>query len=318
MSDHASRLPLHVLFVFLDGVGLGDELPDSNPLFQLTLSAFEQLGKEQSWTNKLKNNVSANHVVRPIDACLDVEGLPQSGTGQATLFTGINCAEAAGRHFGPYPHSTSKPILSAHNIFSQVQRLFPSHYEPAAFANAYPPVFFKHAEARNRWSVTTYSCIEANLPIRRTDDVQNGTALTAELTGKAWVERLGIDIDPISEKEAGRRLVQLSQNYPFTLFEYFLTDKAGHSQTFSEAERILTSLNQFFTGILHSIDINNTLLIITSDHGNIEDLSTRSHTTNMVPLIAYGKGAAGFADAGSILDVTPLILETLASLNSTS
>jgi len=50
-----------------------------------------------------------------------VEGLPQSGTGQATLFTGVNCAERVGRHFGPYPHSTTHEILRDHNLFRRVE-----------------------------------------------------------------------------------------------------------------------------------------------------------------------------------------------------
>jgi hypothetical protein len=33
------------------------------------------------------------------------------------------------------------------------------------------------------------------------------------------------------------------------------------------------------------------LVLLTSDHGNIEDLSTKRHTLNRVPLMAWGWGA---------------------------
>ncbi len=317
MATANPRLPLHVLFVFIDGVGLGPENTVSNPFSSLKLPAFSTLASMQPWTAALQPYHTPTHVIRPIDACLGMPGLPQSGTGQATLFTGINCAEAAGRHFGPYPHSTSKPILATHNIFSGVQQLLPALKEPATFANAYPPRFFAHASARNRWTVTTLSCIEAGIPIRQTEALQAGKALTAEISNTAWRERLGIDVPVITEKEAARRLVSLAESHAFTLFEYYLTDKAGHSQSMAQATDILQILNAFFEGLLAHINPENTLLVITSDHGNLEDLGTKSHTLNPVPLIAYGRGAANFESADSLLDVTPAILETLQSENRT-
>ena len=62
-------------------------------------------------------------VFRAIDARLGVEGLPQSGTGQAALFTGVNAPRLAGRHYGPYPHSKTRPALTADNVFSRILRL---------------------------------------------------------------------------------------------------------------------------------------------------------------------------------------------------
>ena len=45
-----------------------------------------------------------------------------------------------------------------------------------------------------------------------------------------------------------------------------------------------------------------------SDHGNIEDMSTRGHTRNMVPLIAVGPGAEEIkTNASSLVDITPRI-----------
>ncbi len=312
-ADH----PLHILFIFIDGLGLGAPDAQTNPLATLTLPAFKTLAANQPWTNTLAAQQTPAHIVKPIDACLGMEGLPQSGTGQATLFSGINCAEAAGRHFGPYPHSTSKPILTAHNVFAQVKRAFDKEAEPAAFANAYPPPFFAHAEKRNRWTVTTFSCMAADVQIRTTATLQAGRALTAEISNTAWRERLGIDVPIITEQEAAKRLLDLSADHAFTLFEYYLSDKAGHSQSMEKATTVLHALNRFFEGILHHLNPQNTLLLITSDHGNLEDLSTKSHTTNPVPLVAYGRGADHFKEVTSLLDVTPAILETLQSENRT-
>ena len=55
-----------------------------------------------------------------------------------------------------------------------------------------------------------------------------------------------------------------------------------------------------------------TLIIITSDHGNIEDLGTRGHTFNAVPLIAVGPRAEEITSgAQSLMDVMPRILRIL-------
>jgi 2,3-bisphosphoglycerate-independent phosphoglycerate mutase len=304
-----SRSP-HVLFVFLDGVGLGVADPSVNPLASASRSGFEQLAGGQSWTQNMIPVAKPGHLVLAIDANLGVEGLPQSGTGQATLFTGVNCAERAGRHFGPFPHSTSKPVIASENLFSQIKRLGSSY--TTAFANAYPDRFFKFVERRNRWTVTTLCCVEAGVPLRTDVELQACEALAADLTGEGWGS-LGYELDPIDEAEAGRRLVRLSQKHTFTLFEYYLTDKAGHSQDKAKAESVLDALDRFWEGILSAFDFHKDVLIITSDHGNIEDLSTKSHTRNSVPFIAFGRGAEHLADVRSLVDVTPALVQVVQS-----
>ncbi len=298
--------PPTVTFVFLDGVGLGPSGP-SNPLSTLDLPAFVHLAGGQRWTADAAPITRRRHIVRAIDATLGLEGLPQSGTGQATLFTGVNCAARAGRHFGPYPHSTSKPVIAEQNLFVQLH----ANGRRGAFANAYPDRFFQFAEQRNRWTVTTLCCVEAGITLRREADVRAGNALTADLTGAAWPAHLGLDIPVITEDEAGRRLARLSRDADLTLFEYYLTDKAGHSRDAARAATVLHALDAFFAGLLDTLSEDG-LLVVTSDHGNIEDLATKSHTRHPVPLVALGQGAEALADVASLADVTPALVALLA------
>ena len=291
-----------VTFVFLDGVGLGPGGPE-NPFAMLDLPHVERLVGGQRWTDAAAPFTRPGHVFRPIDATLGVEGLPQSGTGQASLFTGINCAERAGRHFGPFPHSTSKPVIARENLFVRLREIG----RAGAFVNAYPERFFRFAEERNRWTVTTLCCVEAGVPLRREADVRAGEALTADLTGAAWPLHLGLDIPVITEADAGRRLARLSRAADLTLFEYYLTDKAGHSRDPDRAAAVLQSLDAFFGGLLGALGPDD-LLVVTSDHGNLEDLSTKSHTRHPVPLVALGRGAEALADVGSLTDVTPALV----------
>jgi hypothetical protein len=298
------------LFVFLDGVGLGPGTA-ANPFAQLDLPCFERLLDGHRWTAEAPWIDRPDRVFRGIDANLGVPGLPQSGTGQATLFTGINCAAAAGRHFGPYPHSTSRPFLAAHNLFRQVQQQYPEEPEPAAFANAYPPRFFEYVRLRDRWTVTTRCCLDARVPIRDYATALRGEALTADLTGEGWVTLLHHDLPLITEGEAGTRLRRLSQQYRLTLFEYYLTDKAGHSNTPQKATTVLQSLDRFLEGLLDGFDPATQLLVLTSDHGNIEDLSVRTHTRNPVPLLALGHGAHLFTPVQDLTGVLPALLQAL-------
>ena len=65
---------MKVVFLFVDGVGLRPPAADNpvNPEVCPTLCRLiEKYGK-------------------PVDARLGVEGIPQSATGQATMFTGVN------------------------------------------------------------------------------------------------------------------------------------------------------------------------------------------------------------------------------------
>ena len=55
----------------------------------------------------------------PVDANLGVEGTPQSGTGQTTLLTGQNGAELFGRHFGPWVPTALRPIVREESFLAR-------------------------------------------------------------------------------------------------------------------------------------------------------------------------------------------------------
>jgi len=53
-------------------------------------------------------------------------------------------------------------------------------------------------------------------------------------------------------------------------------------------------------------------VIITSDHGNLEDLSTRHHTENDVPTVVIGAERHRFAEGlHDLTGITPGILRVL-------
>ncbi len=225
--------------LFLDGVGLG--LPDAsvNPFFAARLPALQSLfgSTVPSSSNPFLSTTAAS--LLPLDATLGVKGLPQSGTGQTALFTGVNASRLIGKHFGPYPYSTLRPLIQARNIFKQ---LLAAGLRPC-FANAFPQRFFDYVNLRrSRLTVTTLSCTMSGIPLLKAKDLREGKGVSADITGEGWKDLGYPDMPSISEAEAGRRLVDLTTDNDFVLFEYWKTDKAGHSEDFSEAVGLWRSL----------------------------------------------------------------------------
>ena len=58
------------------------------------------------------------------------------------------------------------------------------------------------------------------------------------------------------------------------------------------------------SGLLDQWDDENGLILITSDHGNMEDLSTRRHTDAQVPGLLIGSSEARAAFASGLNDLT--------------
>ena len=295
-----------LLFIFIDGLGIGPDV-ENNPLYQHEWAGFEGFSTGKLTSGGFNAATSATHLTRSIDANLDVEGLPQSGTGQASLFSGENASKLLGRHHGPYPHTQIKPLLAEPSIFGKALKLgYRCH-----FMNAYPERFFEYAEKHNRWSCTTKMCISNGIRLNRTEDVLENRAITAEIYQDFWQKHLGINLPDIDEYEAARRLQRAAEQNDLVIYEFYLTDKAGHDKSHESAMDALSRIDKLLQALPAEFDFDNHTLFITSDHGNIEDLSVKTHTRNPVPLMVYGPGAELFSRAGTLTDVTPAAISWL-------
>jgi 2,3-bisphosphoglycerate-independent phosphoglycerate mutase len=275
---------MKVLMLFLDGVGIGAGDSRVNPFFAAGLSVLRSLcGELPTLSNSFLQNERATIV--PLDANLGIAGLPQSGTGQTALFTGENASQLIGKHFGPYPYSTLRPVIRDRNVFRQMLDAGKKPY----FANAYPQKFFDYfRDKQTRLTVTTLSCSYCDMALHEADALGRGRAISGDVTNAGW-PRMGYpDMELIAAEEAGRRLVRLLSENDFVLFEYWRTDKAGHSENMEHAIEALEQTDDLLRGIVETLDTETCMLLITSDHGNIEDMSTKVHTRNPVPAILYG------------------------------
>lgn len=265
-----------VMMIFVDGMGVGKNNPEINPLVRFK---FDFFSKFFGHFPTLKNSriQSKYFTIKPINATMGIKGLPQSGTGQTAIFCGFNASKFIGKHFGPYPYSTLKPLIQQKNIFIELERRNFKTY----FSNAYPQKFFDYLKnGRRTLSVTTYSYLSAGKKLNDVNVLLNKKAITAEIKNDIWNAKLGYNLPVIIPQEAGKIFYNISQNFHFNLFEYFLTDYAGHSKNFEYANEVISRLDGFLEGIISQMNFKNDLLILVSDHGNIEDLSVKGHTRN--------------------------------------
>jgi hypothetical protein len=232
---------------------------------------------------------------------MGVPGLPQSATGQTAILAGVNAPALIGQHVSGYCTASLAALLDGQSLFSRVT----ARGGTAAFANAYTP---RYLENPPRYlSVTTVATAKAGLRFRTLDDLARGEAVFHDFTNRLLPER-GYHLPPITPAEAGARLAVLARSHTFTMYEHFLTDLAGHAQDMANAIEVLENLDTFLDAVLRCTDLSENLVILTSDHGNVEDLSIRTHTCNPVPTLLWGEGAAEVAEGmRDLSDIAPAI-----------
>ena len=288
-----------VLLFFIDGLGIGERGAD-NPL-----SLIENVEPLAQFKGE-KSEIVFDGVLIPTDPRLGIEGRPQSASGQTTILTGINAPQTLGYHKLGFPNQALRDVIAEHSIFLQLKNL---GIQPNAFANAYTPGFFNGA---TRWkSATTCAMEAAGERFKKLPDLFGRDALFHDYTNRHLIE-LGFDAPIFTPTESGEILANLTAKNRFTLYEYFITDKIGHAQDFEKAGEYLPPLAEFVREVVRRIDSAATTVILTSDHGNIEDLSKRNHTLNDVPTIIWGRKRFEVAERiKDLSDITPTIISLL-------
>jgi hypothetical protein len=293
-----------VIFVMVDGVGLapaGDHNPVASEMSGLAgilgVALDEHFGV-----------VAPEVYAAPIDATLGVPGLPQSGSGHTAIYGGFNAAVLNGRHQPSYPTIAMRAALEHHNLLSAARA---AGYR-VAWANGYLPGYEQAVERRRtRHTAGTWSALSAGLDLRGLDQIMAGTAVTWELTQALARSRPGCgQLPAVDAADAGARLVGLAGEHDLVAFETYLPDLAGHGRLPWSPREALRLVDRMLADLLRSKRSGDTL-VVTSDHGNVEDATTRIHTRNPVPLLAHGPAAALFRQVTAIDGVMAAILEGL-------
>ena len=299
-----------VLFMFLDGVGLGADDPLINPFAAAQLPNLQNLLGGDKMLASTARYDGDNASLLALEASLGVDGLPQYATGQAVLLTGRNVPAEIGYHYGPKPDKPTAAPLQDGGIFGTLTRAG----KQAALVNAYPPGYFHGIDSGRRlFSAIPLAVTQAGLSLFTSDDLLAGRAISADFTSQGWNEHMHMPEIPVrAPAEAGAYLAGLARSFDFAFFEYWLTDYAGHGQDMPAALELLRNFDVVLGGLLEAWH-DDDLLLITSDHGNLEDLSTRRHTANPVPLLLVGNKnlRAHFDGVTDLIGVTPAILAAI-------
>jgi hypothetical protein len=300
---------VRVALLFIDGVGIGAADPEVNPLARegFLLSQFHDAPGE----------ALPGGALHRVDPRFDVPGRPQSASNQTAMLTGLPAPKLIGRHLLGFPNAELRALIDEASV---VKRLVQAG-RTATFANSYPAGYLDAlgllrrpsaraevelspaARRRIRPSATTCAFAAAEVPLRTLDDLRAGHGLTHDVIGLKAKDRF--DLPQRSPEEAAEIFWRLAEGHDFTLFEHYLADEAGHAQDFAAATHALATFDAFAREILRARP-EDACVLICSDHGNVEDLSTRSHTQNDVALLSFG-AALPFTPV-TLADVGRLVL----------
>lgn len=304
-----------LIFIFLDGVGIG-EPTNKNPFYKAKAEFLP------FYTGGL--HLPDNTPVKAIDPLLGVEGIPQSASGQASLYTGENIPKLLGQHKGSYPNKSMRKIIREKNILSRLK----ANNLRAVFINAYPVYsrFFtaQHMDIRpngefhfsdtfpemfkRRISVTSCMMVAARQTPFDEKDVRAERSIFQEFTNR-WLKEKGLPLPEFSPGKAAEVLFNASQQQDFLLYEFFQTDLYAHRRSFADQVQLIRDLNQFFGKLVSLMDRQKETLLLTSDHGNLEDSGSKGHTRGPVPLVVWGNESNRLRESiNSLTDVTPAIL----------
>ncbi len=300
-----------VIFLFLDGVGLGSDDPAVNPLAAGDYPTLNRLlaGRKPVLSSGRLSTPHAELI--PTDAHMGIPGRPQSATGQAALLSGVNTPQRLGEHYGPRPDQRVRDILDQGSVFSWLRGAGRS----TCFVNAYPQRYFDAFQRGKRLlSAVPYAVVRAGQSLLTYDNLAAGQALSADFTGAGWRTELGYPDAPVyTPEEAGALLWRVAESHHFTFFEHWLTDVLGHEQALEKAVANFQVFDGFLAGLLAAADLQRTLVIIASDHGNVEDCSHGKHTENPALTMLMGCQQEAFAVGLTALsDFAPRIVDFLA------
>lgn len=278
---------MHILMIFVDGIGLGENDPDVNPFAVADMPTLTGLTNGRRWLRDIGVQHSERATLVPTDPRMGVPGRPQSATGQATILTGRNVPAEIGEHYGPRPNPPVRDIVSETNFFKEVLAAGKS----ASMIVAYPPrLHFDINRGKRLRSSYQQAAHAAGLPLLTVEDYRAERAMSEDWTGEGWHNHLGFeDVPGYTPREAGRRMVELSRAYDFAFFSHWFTDVVGHRGPFEDGVTLLERFDGVMAGALEIWDDEEGLIVITSDHGNMEQIGSRHHTQNDVPTLVIGK-----------------------------
>jgi len=149
-------------------------------------------------------------------------------------------------------------------------------------------------------NIFVYAARRAGVRLRTWDDVRRGEALTSSMTHEleADFDFCGLEPLPVlAPTKAADVLATLVQSHDFTFYKYQLSDLISHMGRIELARQVFALIEDFLEAILRSVDAHETVVLVTSDHGHLEQVATsHAHPKTRVPTWCFGPEPMAMAD----------------------
>jgi hypothetical protein len=146
-------------------------------------------------------------------------------------------------------------------------------------------------------NIFVHAAREAGMTLRTWADLRSGDSLTGTMTNELearfnWEGLRQAPLPVWRPEEAARILVKLAKQSDFTFYKYQLPDLVSHTGRVELARSVFETIEAFLWAVLNLVDPMKTIVIITSDHGHLEQVSfTRGHPKSKVPTWYFGPDA---------------------------
>lgn len=218
-----------------------------------------------------------------LDAALGIPGLPQSGTGQACWLTGQDAAARMGEHFGPQPGPTLQRLLRENSLPVQLK----AAGGRCALLNYYAPAFFEAKDTRrNHMGCFPFSFTAAGQPLNppKLPLVRASLGLNYAAPWRPFQAENDV-------RQVGRDVARAAHDWDLLVVDLWFGDLLGHlgqphtpPDVLLAARSYLRRVDLFLAGVLEA----GGRAVLSSDHGNLEDLNVKSHTLARVPFASTG------------------------------
>ncbi|MBJ6765752.1 metalloenzyme [Myxococcaceae bacterium JPH2] len=308
---------MRVAVLFIDGVGIGRKDPAFNPLAhrEYLLSWFQDAPGPTL-------PPSGRGVA--VDATFGVTGRPQSASNQTAILTGDPAPVLVGSHVLGYPNAALRELMSRRSIVRRLKAAGRS----ATFANAYPAPYLDllgiprratsaapermevpPAARKVKPSAAKLAFAAGDEPLRTLDDALADDGLTHDITGEQ-ARAYGLHAPERTPEQAAEVFWRIASGADFTFFEHYLADEAGHARDMAAALAALDTFDAFARALVASRP-EDARVLVCSDHGNVEDLSTRSHTIHPVPVLYFGPPEPDVETFSTVADVGRAVVRWL-------
>lgn len=254
-----------IVWLALDGLGHPDDAPEGS-VWEVALPTLRPL-------------MDAGLA---LDARLGMPGLPQSGTGQACWLTGRDAVRDMGEHFGPHPGPTLQRLLRAGALPGRIVRAGGR----AALANHYPPAYFAAQERRPRIGCFPFSFLAAGLSLN-----PPGVPHVPATLGLGYAHPWPPQVQLAEITRLGEALARAAREQDLLVCDLWFGDHLGHRgrdpippEVLRGGQAYLQRVDALVLGLLDA----GARVVLSSDHGNLEDLHVKSHTVARVPFSGVG------------------------------